>query len=270
MNSLSRKVLSVGDRLQKNFKRVLQSKPANYTFPENVVQAVYADRTNMTPKQKAQQTRLLKKYSADRYAKLYRETKVEYGDIEYSVKEWRKIPTQQRKELESEYKKWTRKAQEERTYRPDIHYEPETGQWFDTGSGEIVSDNQQYGEIVYNNFVDDFLSRLNEPTPRTFDYRGHKAKKWDYYVELSERKKATLLSLTMQTVSTVGKNEVGRRLAENADTVSRDLTALIYGSDAGVINMAYTELAYIITQGGISEQDLEDIGEQEEFNGVYN
>ena len=267
---MGRKVLSAGDRLQRNFKRVLQSKPANFVFPENVVNQVYADRSKMSAKEKAAQTRLLKKYSADRYAKLYRETKVQYGEVEYTTREWRKIPKAERKELESEFRKWTRQEQNIRTYVPHYERDEYTGQLYDPETGEIVEDNQTYGDIAYENFVDDFLSRLQEQTPIQRVDGRRVTRRNPQIVEKSEQRKASLRNLVEREVVVSGKSAVGERIARNADTVSRYLYVVIFDSDGTSIDTAYQELVYIITQGNVSASELQDISEQEELNGVYN
>lgn len=261
---------NIGDRLQRNMRRVMRSKTSNFIFPEAAVQAAFADRSKMTAREKIANTNLLKKLSANRYRQLYKETNVQYGEVDYSYKEWKSIPTAERKELESEFTRWSLEGSAKRKM-PRVILDTDTGNVVDIDTGEVYNDGlQEYGEIAYANFVDEFLSRLQEPPATEQMYRGKTVKRWSIMVQASEERKATLQGIVSREVARVGKSTVGKRLAQHTEDVDRALYAVLYGSSLEEINTGYTELAQIITDGTITPEEEEEINEQEELNGVYN
>lgn len=261
---------SKGDMLVRKFKRVLRSKPANYNFPMKVIEQVYADREKMTPQEKAKQTRFLSSYAKDRYKKLYQETTVTYEEIDYTVKQWRTIPKVMREELTQDLGKWTKEKQLE-SIKDRFKYDEISDQYYDSYTGEIFdSQPQSAGRIAYENFVDEFLERLQTETPSTYTYKGKERKRWSALNEASEKAKWNLKSIVEREVEKYGKDEVGRRLASHYEEISASVDYVLYGSNLTTINQAYTEIVYVITNGDIFSDELEDIEEQAELNGVYN
>lgn len=269
-----KKRLSSGDRLQRNFRRVLTSKSGNYIFPEEIVQAVFSNRNNMTATQKLKNTNLLKKYAKNRYQKLYRETEVQYGGVRYSYKEWKEREKEDKwlKNIaEEDYGKWKADNQGKTVDDDFVVRNPYDDRVFNPLTGEIYEDRlQNSGDIAFDNFVDDFLSKLQEPPMYTQYYRGRQVKRWDKIVNFSEARKASLRSITMDEVAKVGKTVVGNRLRKYASEKDVYLNAVLYGSSIEIIENGYEHLVYIITEGDVSEKDLEDIAEQEEYNSTYN
>lgn len=123
------------------------------------------------------------------------------------------------------------------------------------------------GNIIADNVIDNFISRLQEPSPTVYQHPSGKTfKRREEALRESERAKFTLLSLTYSVINEIGKEELGWRLQENAEQVGQLVDAVLYGSDASVIASACSELASIINGGALSMQQLSDIAEQEEYN----
>ena len=122
------------------------------------------------------------------------------------------------------------------------------------------------GEIIYVNIVEEFIERLQEPTPQYgVSRRGREFKLPDAYVQEKEQLKTTLLNLTMRVAQEIGFEELGWRLQKQADRVEKLTSIVLYGY-GGTIRSAVTELASIINNGALSMSQLQDLGEQEEFN----
>lgn len=123
------------------------------------------------------------------------------------------------------------------------------------------------GAIIYSNVLEQFIQRLSEPPQDYYVTRwGKKASKDLSTVEASERAKHTLLSITNSAVEREGKEAVGWRLEQNADTVNTLVTYILYGSNSSAIASACSELASIINGGALSLEQLQDIADQEEYN----
>ena len=123
------------------------------------------------------------------------------------------------------------------------------------------------GDIIYSNVVESFISRLSEPTPDyLINMRGKRYKKRAAVIQESERAKHTLLSITNDVIAREGKSALGWRLQQRAEDVSRLCDYVLFGSDASHIASACAELASIINGGALSMEQLQDIGEQEEYN----
>lgn len=123
------------------------------------------------------------------------------------------------------------------------------------------------GNIIADNVIDNFIARLQEPSPTVYQHPSGKTfKRREQAVAESERAKHTLLSLTYSVMNDIGKEELGWRLQEHAEQVGQLVDAVLYGSDASVIASACAELASIINGGALSLEQLSDIAEQEEYN----
>ena len=123
------------------------------------------------------------------------------------------------------------------------------------------------GEIIYGNIVEEFIERLQTPTPEyATSTSGRSYRRSVAVVKESERQKAFLLSLTFQVAREIGISALGWRLQERATDVSLLTEYVLYGSNATKIQSAATELATIIKGSPLTLQERIDIAEQEEFN----
>lgn len=226
-------------RLITNFKRVVMRKGANWKFPEKVKELLFADRSKMTAQEKARQTRTLKGLAKDRYKELYKQSKVEVGEREYSVREYRKIPKAEREEIEESYGRQTRPGAE-KPMELDAMYQ----------------------------YIEDFLNKLQRPTSHYFaDKRGHTYKRWQMLVELSEEKRDDLLSLA-QDAASMNPYGLGKSLRSNWSQIDELTADILYGSSSAQINTAYSVLMDIVT-GGLSEDERELVEEYEDWNSEY-
>ena len=126
------------------------------------------------------------------------------------------------------------------------------------------------GDIIANNVVDDFISKLSEPEPPLFPYNS----KMDWQIEQTllemKRSKTTLLSLTYSKINEIGKTALGWQLQENADTVDECIQVIVYiGSSAEAVASACRELAQVINGSPLSFTQLQDLSEQEDYNESY-
>ena len=134
------------------------------------------------------------------------------------------------------------------------------------------------GEEFYNDMlslsedseteVDWFISELNKPTEE-YGYNYYTGKKYKRLLEAiqeSERSKNTLLTLTYRAIDLVGKSALGWRLNARKDEVHYLVTQGLYDSKAENIRSACTELASIINGALLTQQEVYEIGEQEEYN----
>ena len=184
-----------------------------------------------------------------------------YGKAEYIVPETGELVsgTEGRK---IERKKSASKARitRQRKQKIDSFWEP-----------EVSADDSTYypdgGDIIFSNVVDGFIARLSEPTPDyLLNMKGKRYKKRESVLQESERAKHTLLSITNDVIDKEGKSALGWRLQQRAEDVSRLCDYVLFGSDASHIASACAELASIINGGALSMEQLQDIGEQEEYN----
>ena len=131
--------------------------------------------------------------------------------------------------------------------------------------------NQEYypdgGDIIYGNIVEEFIERLQTPTPEyATATSGRNYKRSSDVINESERQKAFLLNLTFQVAREIGTSALGWRLQERATDVSSLTDYILYGSTSAKIQSASTELASIIKGSQLTLKERIDLAEQEEFN----
>lgn len=123
------------------------------------------------------------------------------------------------------------------------------------------------GDIIYGNVVEEFIERLQEPTPEYSTAKsGREFKKPEHLIQESNRQKTFLLNLTFRTAQEIGTSALGWRLQEQADTVNSLTNYVLYGSTQAVIQSAATELAQIIKGSALTLSERIDLSEQEEYN----
>ena len=175
----------------------------------------------------------------------------------------------------------------------------ELAQYFDQRTGNIVSglegkkieskerakksaetrqkrkkkDEQYYpngGNIIFSNIVDTYISRLSEPEPPMFPY--NRKMSWQIEATLREMRtaKTTLLSLINNVIDEIGKTALGWRLQERADDVDNCINTIVYiGSSSEAVASASRELAEIIKGSPLTMSELQDLGEQSEYDESY-
>lgn len=119
----------------------------------------------------------------------------------------------------------------------------------------------QRGELIYNNFVDDFLSRLSEDVGEFTAYGRRRL--MEAYDE-SVRSKNFLRNLVDRLVTEFGKNEIGFRINQQQDTVDNLTTYVLYGSDQAKIQSATHELAEILLNSNLTRFQLIQLEEDSE------
>lgn len=123
------------------------------------------------------------------------------------------------------------------------------------------------GEIYFTNFLEEFIEKLQEPTPKYIIIGDRYRSKRPEVVETADREKASLLSLTFKTANEIGIPELGYRLEEHATEINRLIDLINYEpSDAQKIISASTRIAELILGRGVNLSERMDLGEQEEFN----
>lgn len=123
------------------------------------------------------------------------------------------------------------------------------------------------GEIYFGNFLEEFIEKLQEPTPRYIIIGDRYRSKKPEVVETADRQKETLLSLTFKTSDEIGIPELGYRLEEHATEINRLIDVINYEpSDAQKIISASIRIAELILGRGVNLSERMDLGEQEEFN----
>lgn len=125
----------------------------------------------------------------------------------------------------------------------------------------------QGGNIIAGNIVDSFIAKLNEPEPPLFPYRHKMSREIENTLREMRTAKITILGLTHQIIKEIGKNALGWRLQERADDVENCINTIVYiGSSAEAVASACRELAEIIKGSPLTFSELQDLGEQEEYN----
>lgn len=124
------------------------------------------------------------------------------------------------------------------------------------------------GQIIYDNVVENFISRISQPTVENFTpFRGKKVvKRQENAVYESSRAKATLSNLVIGISERDGSDAVAWRLEENSQRVNELTNYIMFGSEASIIASACSELAEIINGGHLPLDILSDLAEQEEYN----
>lgn len=123
------------------------------------------------------------------------------------------------------------------------------------------------GEIYFGNFLEEFIEKLQEPTPRYIIIGDRYRSKRPEVVERADREKDSLLSLTFKTSDEIGIPELGYRLEEHATEINRLIDVINYEpSDEQKIISASVRIAELILGRGVNLSERMDLGEQEEFN----
>ena len=132
-------------------------------------------------------------------------------------------------------------------------------------------ENQPYypqgGNIIAGNIVDSFIVKMHEPEPPMFPFARKMSREIENVLREMRNAKTTILSLTYQVIEEIGKNELGWRMQERADDVENCVNTIVYiGSSAEAVASACRELAEIIKGSKLTFSELQDLGEQEEYN----
>lgn len=256
---------SLASRLIRNFKRVVSSKGANWQFPQKVIDLLYADRSKMTPHEKSVQTKTLQRYAKDRYKQLYRETRVQVDNVEYTPSEYRKVPKEVRQEIEADYgrpsKPSTRKESKPRTRQHGTQFPQEAPQTYDYGGAPTEMD-------AMIDVIEDFLSKIQQPPAQTFEGRsGHIQKRWERLIEASEKSQNALVGMVQEAMS-MNPEGLASSLSRNWGRIDELVADVLYGSTSERINSGYSVLMEII-RGGLDEDERELVGEYEDYNSEY-
>lgn len=126
------------------------------------------------------------------------------------------------------------------------------------------------GSIIADNIVDSFISKLSEPEPPMFPYNQRMS--WQIEATLREMRtaKTTLLGLVNSIIAEIGKSALGWRLQERADDVDNCINTIVYiGSSSEAVASACRELAEIIKGSPLTMAEMQDLGEQSEYNESY-
>ena len=125
------------------------------------------------------------------------------------------------------------------------------------------------GEIIYNNVLREFISKLESPPPVDYGYsKTHRRR--NPMVELaSQNSREFLLEITHEQVELYGESAIGWRLQENSEIVQFLLDRVLYGSTYDAINTSTVKLASVITGGILTDSQLKALGEQSEYNEDY-
>lgn len=123
------------------------------------------------------------------------------------------------------------------------------------------------GDIIANNILDEFISKIEE-IPEDFEevIRYKSNKKAIAAFVARKNSKHTLLSLTSSVIQEIGKSGLGWRLEEQVERVTYLSGVVLYDSEAANINTACTELTTIILNRPLSYEEAKDLSEQEEYN----
>lgn len=123
------------------------------------------------------------------------------------------------------------------------------------------------GAIIFQNVLEEFIERLQEPVPAYgTSARGRSYKRTKDVVNAVERGKEYLLDLVNKVSAEIGSSQLGWRLQQNADTVSACMEYFIYTSDGSAVQTAIATLAAIINGGPLSLAESLDLGMQSEYN----
>ena len=145
------------------------------------------------------------------------------------------------------------------------------------------------GNIIYNNVLSEFISKLEEPSNEyeqelhrfvnkleepapPYGYNSYSGKKFirpGFVQQRSDEAKEYLLQIVRSQVEQYGESAVGWRLQDNSDIVQFLLDRVLYGSSIDAINTACVKLASVITGGVLTDTQLKALGEQSEYNEDY-
>lgn len=126
------------------------------------------------------------------------------------------------------------------------------------------------GDIIADNILLDFISRLQEPEPPIFPYNRSLERKMEELIRTRKQSKTTLLSLTYSRINEIGARALGWVLEESYDEVQITLEALLYRtSNSEDVISACSQLASIIKGSPLSMSELQDIADQEEYNEAW-
>ena len=143
-------------------------------------------------------------------------------------------------------------------------YDYQTGE---TGSvKEINLSRKAYipdgGEIIYDNFYDEFILKLTSPE---YEYTPLGSKRSKGAIEESIKQKSFLRNLLAQIESKDGKSAIGWRLQDDSDS-DELLSYVLYGSDSSKIRTASSELAAIIKGSSLTFKENIQLNEEMDFN----
>lgn len=138
------------------------------------------------------------------------------------------------------------------------------------------------GEIIADNVIDDFISKfqssdssdvdnlineMQQPEPPFIPFTRKIASELELAQEERKRSKLTILNLTYSVMGKIGKEALGWRLQERSAEVDDCINEIVYkGSRAEAIQSACMLLASIIKGAELTMAEMQDLGEQEEFN----
>lgn len=183
-----------------------------------------------------------------------------YEKSQYRVKETGELVSAARGR-NIERAKSARKAAETRKRRSSI----DTDFW---GSPETISPSYlpTEGEIVYQNVVDNLISRLSQEPEEYVSsmYTKKRYKRTGNLKSQTNQERVTLLSLIRRETAKYGREVVGNRIQSRADEIDQAISMLFYASRSEQITFASQLLAEIIKGSGLTLTEMEGLNTESE------
>lgn len=132
------------------------------------------------------------------------------------------------------------------------------------------SQTEEYYPNLYENTFDmvyeTFISKISQPIGDVYYAAGSGKRKYRFEQlrDAAQQAQSEILNLTNQLVQTAGKEELGKRLADNWDRVEMYINYILYGSDQSRISQSAVYLMQILNGGTLSNQQNADITEETE------
>lgn len=168
-------------------------------------------------------------------------------------------------------KKAARKAQMTKQSKMprDTYFDDPYEDAIDTAYDENIPDG---GEIITDNFIDEFLSRLSTHIDPPYEpgHFGTRVKKLEKVYRARVNSQHHLITLTHSRINDEGKIAFGWRLQQSADILTDLIDSLLYkASTEEAIEMCTREIAEIVNGAALTMQDLMKLGEQDDNQQVW-
>lgn len=116
-------------------------------------------------------------------------------------------------------------------------------------------------ETMYNNLLDNFISRLSAPTS---SYTVYGSRRKQEIFDISENERLTLYTILQSEIQLKGLDNVMNNLNKQAERINRLLDIVLYDSKAEMIQVASYTLAGIIQQTPLSLRQRQTLADMEE------
>lgn len=126
------------------------------------------------------------------------------------------------------------------------------------------------GLVIYNNFKEIFLDRLQEDTSTYMTgYGGKVRRKSQDAIQASNEGRKTIMNYINELIAKMGKSKLGWYLQDKEERLSPLLDVVLYDSNGARIRAATAQIVMILKENQLTLDEMKDLTEFDEYQEGY-